>query len=934
MARRSVAQAAGRPRPSHRRSWLLPLLVFVATTIALMPKAVAGQATYAATDLIVLGSPYRDVEPGSTITNIIQTDVTEILPWTAAFQREARGGVYQRWDHHIAGGVPTGTLAIYSILSPFSVPYLVLPAWYAVTAKVALLLLFSQAGTYSLCRVLGIGRLAGVVAAVAYTFCGTNLAFLHRVSAVAVAPALLASAVLLARRATPARIVAFGALVAWSWHEGFPAAAVFNIYAALALFAWLGFGIIRRSNRRLREFVRLGSSVGGALVIGLGLCAVTMVSFLGEVTERGYITQGYRQYTSNTHLDPAAAFGMFDLSATGPLYDGPWFTIPNTIEGLGLVGSISLVGALGALVLAVLGRLRLADGARSAWGGLLLVGGVSLVGSYLGTALLGLLYRVPGIANNPFFRSRYLIALVAAILAAVVVDHVWTQRDALATTLRRGDRILAGALLAAMAAIVALGLRPFVDKVGEFNQGLNVRQGFLIAALLAAMAWAVLRAGVADARTQPFMAVGLVVLVWVQLAWPMRDFNPQVPVSQYYARTPGHDTLDAITGPSSRFWGSGIRTFYPNGTQLNGGFDLRGAGLQDAEFVPLVRLAMPVAFDRDPFKVIAAWGEVDFSSPALDHLAVRAVVLSSDEQPQGTIVPAPPVWDRWVDAATNPDALRVGALANTAGVNLPVQAVGECRETTVRLTATSSQGQAVATRPGSDLISSWTYFALPMQDVPAGEELQLALTADDPACRIEVGVIDDRVAIGYFTLARDAPLRLVSAEYGVYYERPSAFPIVSVHQAWADHPDDATATAAVATWAPGDPIPIAESSRPSGSISGTSSVISSSFPTNRIEATVDSDEGALVMISINGDDGWTASVNGESVPIERVDGALMGVFVGRGTSDIELHYRPRPWVLGATITMATVLLSVGALGLTAGRERRRRRDGGGDIGPG
>ena len=157
-------------------------MVFLATTFLLLPLALLGQRTYAAVDMLEPTAPYRSALAGPPeVVSPIQTDQVEGFPGPVSFYRDLRRGVFQLWSPEVAAGAPTGTLPFNGLLSPFSAGYLVLPAWYAVGLTAALALLFCQTFTYLLLRRLGAAVGPSTLAAVAYTFAGTNLVFVHRV---------------------------------------------------------------------------------------------------------------------------------------------------------------------------------------------------------------------------------------------------------------------------------------------------------------------------------------------------------------------------------------------------------------------------------------------------------------------------------------------------------------------------------------------------------------------------------------------------------------------------------------------------------------------------------------------------------------------------------------------------------------------------------
>lgn len=73
----------------------------------------------------------------------------------------------------------------------------------------------------------------------------------------------------------------------------------------------------------------------------------------------------------------------------------------------------------------------------------------------------------------------------------------------------------------------------------------------------------------------------------------------------------------------------------------------------------------------------------------------------------------------------------------------------------------------------------------------------------------------------------------------------------------------------------------------------------------------------LIVLSDAWDPGWSATVNGQPAPIERVDHALRGVWVPGGQSRIEMHYGPQ------SMRWGLILGALGAIGLIFMASRRR-----------
>ncbi|MDR2655722.1 MAG: YfhO family protein [Oscillospiraceae bacterium] len=64
----------------------------------------------------------------------------------------------------------------------------------------------------------------------------------------------------------------------------------------------------------------------------------------------------------------------------------------------------------------------------------------------------------------------------------------------------------------------------------------------------------------------------------------------------------------------------------------------------------------------------------------------------------------------------------------------------------------------------------------------------------------------------------------------------------------------------------------------------------------------------LVFFSVPYEEGWTAKVNGRSVPVEKVNVGFMAVAVGTGESEIRFEYRTPGLAMGAIISAAAALL--------------------------
>ena len=882
-----------------RRVPRLPAFVFLAAVVALMPLALLGQRTYVAVDMKLYGSPARDVAHLTEPANGVQSDVQEFQGWVASFWRDLRHGTYQKWSPYNSGGVPTGTTSIFGTHSPTNLPYLVLPAWYAATLRAALYLLTAQVGCYLLARRLGVSQRAATVAGIAYGFCGVNLVFLHRFGTAAVAPLVLWAGHRLFSSPTARNVIALSLTLAWSWYEGFPAAFVFNLYAVIAVYLWLtGDEIVRAADHRaaIRAQLTRGVALASSVVLTAGLSALTLFSTIQQVRARGYLDISEREYNNHSRLANTAMYGMIDLSGIGD-WKGELLNIVNSYEGVNLVGSIALVGCAIALVQVARGRMRISRQLDGLWPLLSVAIAVFITLYYLGTPLLTAIYHVPGLSDNLFHRSRYLGTLFIVLIAAAALDAVWTP-SAHQVAPSKVARVASG-LVAAYLLVVALRFLPdFVDLVQGFNHRKAVTKGMGTAALVAAVALVVARSG--RRRAPSGHAVALSALLFAQLAIPLRDYNPQASTSLYNPTTTLHDIVRERADGRYRYLAPGFFTLFANDAMVHELFDAKGQALQDPDYIHLMERAAPTA-GRDPWHMLAYAHEFDYASTALDHLAVKLVVLSTNDTPFG----------RELGPATRADL--VPAPDRVAGVWVTPRLSSPCSKGFVTVRLERQDGQVIdeAQRPIADVSGGRISFALAATAVRNGDPVRVRL-AGPPNCPTEFGP-----ELNWIVEEEDSPLHIVETDKGWVYERTSALELVSAHTAWTSYPTREEAVAGLADHGGG----VTVVGNQSATGTGSALIDSFSFSANRARAEVRTDTTALILFSMNDDPGWQARVDGRSVPIVVADGALMAVEVDPGDHHIELNYRPRSFRAGVAVTF----LTIAGLTLFLWRDRRKHR---------
>jgi hypothetical protein len=66
--------------------------------------------------------------------------------------------------------------------------------------------------------------------------------------------------------------------------------------------------------------------------------------------------------------------------------------------------------------------------------------------------------------------------------------------------------------------------------------------------------------------------------------------------------------------------------------------------------------------------------------------------------------------------------------------------------------------------------------------------------------------------------------------------------------------------------------------------------------------------GAFLVVSQADFPGWRAAADGQLVPIRRVHGLVQGVEIPAGTRRVEMRYLPIPFVIGAAMSAATLVI--------------------------
>jgi uncharacterized membrane protein YfhO len=94
--------------------------------------------------------------------------------------------------------------------------------------------------------------------------------------------------------------------------------------------------------------------------------------------------------------------------------------------------------------------------------------------------------------------------------------------------------------------------------------------------------------------------------------------------------------------------------------------------------------------------------------------------------------------------------------------------------------------------------------------------------------------------------------------------------------------------------------------------------------TDGFEAKINLDEDKLLFFSVPYEDGWTATVNGESVDIDVVNYGFMAIRCPAGYSEIRFSYKTAGLTIGRTVSVVGLGVFVAYIAIGYGYDRRKR----------
>jgi hypothetical protein len=548
-------------------------ILFYCVVLAALFRPLTGPYINFAADVIDMIPPWSAFAHVTkfNVSNLEIHDATmQLIPWGHQVREAWLHGHLPLWNALNGGGYPLLANGQSSALAPTRLLALPVPAPYWVAAEAALKLLIALTFTFVYLRRRGSSELATVAGAISFALSTYIIDWLHYAhSTVAVfTPAIFLAIDLLSERVTAQRI-AFGAIVtALMVFGGHLESVIYIATMVIVYVAWIGFD---------RRFL-------GALVITLVAAIVLASPFLIPFARAATHSLRLSEVKTQTFVgvpfsDPPSLVLLIQPRFFGgrPLPWGPMSC--ETFDGFaGLLGIAGFV----AFVFARQWRDR-----RFAF----------VVAALIAFAI---------VCDVPLFRSiaHWLLPYVALQRFRLVL--CWCGAVFTAAIVDIGRERIAG-VIATFAILAWLFLRwPFPSHDVKLASMTEAIPGVIVLILILIP------------RARPLVPAA----VLVELLIAIRGWNPVMPASKFYPRTPLINALTTLAKDGSRMVGIG-EPLYPN---TNAMYGLASAQAHDPMEDAAYDERLHRAFGYNPHDYYAKW--TDPYTPLLNVLGVRWIVTA------------------------------------------------------------------------------------------------------------------------------------------------------------------------------------------------------------------------------------------------------------------------------------------------------------------
>jgi hypothetical protein len=876
-----------------------------------------GRGVFLASDAVTSAYPWRAVtDPAAEEAGDhgpIGDTVDVVYPARATFAEAARDGHFLGWLPFPAGGTSLGAGGSSATVSPFELPYIVLPTWYAPAAIKLVQMAVAIGFTFLFCRLIGAGRMAALFGGLAFAGSGFMVMWTNwpHPEVAAFIPALFWATERFLRRPAVRTAGPIALALAMMLLGNFPAV-VFHTLYVLVPYVVVRVAVMHGETWR-RALGRLTGS-GVAVITGVLLVAAVLFPFALRL---GFIGTESRSQSPGASLGldtllTAIAPKAFGLSTEGP--DATYFGAYNQVETIAFAG---VTTALLALVAVALPRLRATPrGPREMFALATVVIGW---GAFVGGDVLAKLQRLPGFEESFVGRTRAILGFMVAVLAALGLQALVERR----WPVGRRQWAWAAAVLAAAGVTAAYSGNRALWRARGVEQLDVLREGLVLPAVVAGAALAALVLVRFGGRRAATLAVGalplLLVVESLNLSLPLLPNEDQ---STLYPTTPGIDFLAGNVG-HDRIAAQDL-TLYGTAASLFGLRRVTGHAFHAPTWKQAVIEVDADAFARSgTFGFLSGTNDV-VTSPVLDRLGARWFAGTP-----GT----PAVGDRDGLLTQVADCDDTTELRDELTVSVP--ASGGLRGLVVRLCdeAQLPMESAIEVEVGGATVPARVplieaikpgelAITVPAEALtgPGEAEVRLSLTGAGDAA-LSLAAAGDGQVVADAIRPTDDGLRLAYVDDLMVYERTRALPRIR----WAGEAtvvrDKRERLDLLASGEVADDVVVLSDEGPPGAGAPADVDVERDAPAS-IAVAVDAAGDGYLVVADSLQYGWVATVDGEPADLVDADHAGVAVRVPEGRHEVVLRHRPPGQQAGIAISAASVLALAGAW---LWSERRWRR---------
>ncbi len=598
------------------QTWGLVLAAIAIASATTIGSPLFGGELFVGTDILERFDPWTSAAPDlDEVDNAFRGDEVDVkLPARREMAEGVRSGDLPLWQSSVNGGRALAPLPNTGSLSPFALPYYLLPIEHAPVGTKVLELVVMIAGCTALLRRWGTSTEVALFGGFLAAYSGFQIMWTSwsQANLGALIPAMLWAVDRAVDRGTLRSALPLAGITAVAWLEGFPTVTLYGLTLAGA---WALYRT--RPWRSWRTGVPPLGNLSAAVALGVGLAAFQLWPFVRYFAR---IDLADRVQTAADDLP----IGTLLTSVLPSSYGGieTWIGPDNIVEVHAFVGVV-------ALSLALVGLWVSSDRLRGPRGFLTMAAAVCVLLTYVGGPFLRVAQLTPLFRINDVSRLRSVLLLCVALLAALGLQ-AWLDggRGARLRTVAVGPLVRTGGAVAVLLVAAVAGGRTVVDAARASGRTADLMGDVAVGAVVLVAVAGLLLLVARRPSAAGLVVVALVAVATVEIVRVTGPTWSRTPDEAFYPSTPAHEFLAEVQG-DDRMLATGL-AMYPGTTSW---YDLRVAAGHAFAYNPwreALEAVDPDVYDRfsPTFPVLAPTVEVA-ASPVLVRLGVTHVVTDA-----------------------------------------------------------------------------------------------------------------------------------------------------------------------------------------------------------------------------------------------------------------------------------------------------------------